>query len=406
MRTESITPCDRRANGGQVPFWNANFLVALAGYFFLYMSVSMFFLLPLFLGTFNPSQKQIGLIMGIHSLVAISIRPFFGRLIDQRGGKKVAVLGLFLLIVVVPLFHLVRDAGWLPLGLSALRGLGWGVSMTATIAVCSDLTPVERLAHSIGIIGVAGLVANALGPLAGEWIIEAYGFGGLFNASLLFLVASAVCLLLTREPIKPVVAQKGKSSFRIFRSIPVVVLLVVAAMPVFHGSIRGAMIYFIAVFAESIGIGRIGPFFLAFSAAAILTRFGIGDISDRVGRKKVILPAALIISANLVLISQVRSEALLIVTGFIGGLGQGLIYPALNAYLIDFLGLENKALAISLYLSLFDIGMGLGSPFYGSLADLWDYRRMYLFAAFLLALSSIFFALKAPSTNARTKSLN
>jgi MFS family permease len=161
------------------------------------------------------------------------------------------------------------------------------------------------------------------------------------------------------------------------------------------------MIYFIAVFGNSIGIGRVGPFFLLLSLAAILTRFGMGDFSDRYGRKKVILPAALIIVGNLFLLAQVRSLPLLLVTGFIGGLGQGLIFPALSTYIIDFLGRENKGLAISLYLSLFDVGMGIGSPFFGWMSDLAGYRWMYRIAGLFLLASTAVFMLKAPATEGR-----
>jgi MFS family permease len=383
-----------------ISFWNRDFLMALVGYFFLFMAVSLFFLLPVVLEQFGPRQSRIGLIMGVHSIVAIAIRPLFGRMIDVRGGRRIAILGLLVLIFSTPFFHLVRDAGWLPLLLRALTGLGWGISMTATIAVCSDLAPVERMARSMGVIGIAGLVANALGPLLAEEIIRRFGAGWLFNASVAFLVAALVCLLATREIVKPESDGKGQG-LRVLKTVPWVLAAVVSAMPVFHGAIRGAMIYFIAVFGNSVGISRVGPFFLVFSLAAILTRFGMGDLSDRLGRKKVILPAALIIVGNLFFIAQVRNFPLLIVTGFIGGLGQGLIFPALSTYIIDFLGRENKGLAISLYLSLFDVGMGIGSPFFGWMSDLAGYRWLYRIAGLFLLASTAGFMIKAPATDGR-----
>jgi MFS family permease len=381
-------------------FWNRDFLLALAGYFFLFMSVSLFFLYPVVLEKFGPHQGRIGLIMGVHSVVAIAIRPFFGRMIDVRGGRRFALLGLFILIVGVPFFHFVDDAGWLPFLLRALSGLGWGISMTATIAMCSDLAPVDRLAKSMGIIGVAGLVANALGPLLAEELIREGGAGRLINVSWLFLLASAACLLAAREIVRPDggVPAGGMGALKL---VPWALAAVVASIPVFHGAIRGAMIYFIAVFGNSIGIARVGPFFLVFSIAAILTRFRLGDLSDRYGRKTIILPAALIIAGNLFVIAQVRSFPLLLVTGFIGGLGQGLIFPALSTYIIDFLGRQNKGLAISLYSSLFDVGMGLGSPLFGWVSDMAGYRWMYRVAGMFLLVSTIVFMWKAPATEGR-----
>ncbi len=378
-------------------FWNRDFLLALAGYFFLFMSVSLFFLFPVVLEKFGPRQSRIGLIMGVYSVVAIAIRPFFGRMIDVRGGRRIALLGLFILIVSVPFFHFVEDAGWLPFLLRALSGLGWGISMTATIAMCSDLAPAESLAKSMGIIGVAGLVANALGPLLAEELIREGGAGRLYNASLLFLMTSLACVLLTRDIVKAG-DSRAVGGMKALKAVPWVLAAIVGSVPVFHGAIRAAMIYFIAVFGNSIGISRIGPFFLVFSLAAILTRFRLGDLSDRRGRKTVILPAALIIVANLFVIAQVRSWPLLLVTGFVGGLGQGLIFPALSTYIIDFLGRENKGLAISLYNSLFDVGMGLGSPLFGWVSDMAGYRWMYRIAGILLLVSTVVFMAKAPAT--------
>jgi MFS family permease len=382
--------------GGQT-FWNRDFLLALAGYFFLFMSISLFFLFPVVLAKFGPLQSRIGLIMGVHSVVAIAVRPVFGRLIDVRGGRSIALFGLFILIFAVPFFHFVADAGWLPFLLRALTGLGWGISMTATIAMCSDLAPVERLALSMGVIGIGGLVANAIGPLLAEEILRGLGPGWLYNVSVLFLVAALACLLLTREITKPENGGKG-GGMAVLRTVPWALAAVIASMPIFHGAIRGAMIYFIAVFGNSVGIGRVAPFFLVFSLAAILTRFGMGDLSDRRGRKTVILPAALIIVGNLFVIAEIRSFPLLVVAGFVGGLGQGLIFPALSTYIIDFLGRENKGLAISLYLSLFDVGMGLGSPLFGWISDMAGYRWMYRIAGLCLLASTAVFMLKAPAT--------
>jgi len=376
--------------------WNRHFIIALFGYFFLFMSITLFFLFPLFLNQFNPTQSRIGLIMGIHSLMAIFVRPLIGRMVDIRGRRLISLFGIGFLILLLPFFHFINDAGYLPIVLRALMGIGWGVSMTATMTICSDLAPVERLAHSMGIIGMAGILSSALGPLLAEEVIRRFGFGALFNTSLALLVASFLCILSTKEVARPNNSKpfhKPKS----LRNVSILIIVLLSLLPIFHGAVRGAVIYFIALFGKSIPFERVGPFFVAFSVAAILTRLGIGDVSDRYGRKRVIFPAAFIISFNLVLISQLKYFWMLVLTGFIGGLGQGLIFPALSAYIIDILGQENRGLAISLYLTFFDIGMGTGSTFFGWISDLYGYRNMYLFAGIMFFLVSLTFAWKAPS---------
>ncbi len=218
---------------------------------------------------------------------------------------------------------------------------------------------------------------------------------------MILLVGSFLCLFSARE-IAKAEREPPVSTKTVLGTIPLLTILGVAVMPVFHGSVRGAVIYFIAVFGKSIQIERVGLFFIVFSFSAILTRAGLGGLSDKVGRKQVIIPAALLIAGNLFLISQIRSPWMLVAAGFIGGFGQGLIFPALSTYIIDFLGRENKALAISLYLSLFDVGMGLGTPFFGWLSDLMGYRLMYVFAALFLLAATAVFMFKAPTTESRS----
>lgn len=376
--------------------WNRKFIIAFAGYFFLFMSMTLFFIFPLFFKHIQAPKGRIGMIMGIHSLMAIFIRPFFGRLIDLRGRKKISLVGIGLLVAVLPFFHLIQGAGLLPLVLRALTGLGWGISMTATMTICSDLAPVSRLAQTMGIIGIGGLSSSALGPLIGEEIVRQFGFTGLFNTSLFLAGISFVCILLIREEKERRMPQSSSPKKSIL-NVSFLTLLVISSLPIVHGSVRGAVVYFIALFGKSIPLERVGPFFVAFSGTAILTRFFLGDISDKHGRKKVIFPSVLIICLNLVLISQVQSFGLFVLAGIIGGFGQGLIFPALSTYVIDTMGRKNKGLAISLYLTFFDLGMGLGSAFYGWISDLYGYRSMYLLAGAVFFVVSVVFIWKAPS---------
>jgi MFS family permease len=361
------------------------------------MSITLFFIFPLFIQQFQASRSRIGMIMGIHSLTAIFVRPVFGRLIDLKGRKTISLLGIALLILVTPGFHFIRDAGVFPLVLRALTGIGWGISMTATITICSDLAPVNRLARSMGIIGVAGLLSAALGPLLGEEIVRRFGFPWLFNTSLILLGISFLCMLMTRELHS--LDNTNEKRFELpgsLRRMSLFPVALIALMTVSHGAVRSAVVNFVALFVRSIPLDRVGPFFVAFSGAAIATRLFFGDLSDRYGRKKVILPSVGLIAFNLVLISRLHSPWMLILTGILGGVGQGLIFPALSTFIIDTMGRENKGLAISLYLTFFDVGMAGGSVLFGWLSDLYGFRTMYVIAAGAMAVVVSLFSWKAP----------
>jgi MFS family permease len=375
--------------------FSRDFSFASVAYFFVFLSVSIFYLFPLFLNQFQPSKSLVGLIMGIHSVTAIMVRPLFGRLLDNRGGRKVAIGGLLLMIAGMPGFYLIDSAGMLAIVLRALNGIGWGVSTTAILAICSDLSPADRMAQSLGIIGIAGIISSAIGPMLAEEVLHRHSFQAVFSVSLIALVASLFSVFAIKAvPLRPA-SPKVKPTGHV-AAYPTLILLVIAAMPIVHGAVRGTVLNFIALFGADLGFNRVGPFFLAFSTAAVLTRLGIGDISDRYGRKRVIIPSALLISVNLLWIAGIHSYWAFVLSGFLAGLGQGLIFPALSTYVIDFLGRENKGLALGLYLSLFDVGMGLGSPLFGWISDAAGYRTMYVVAGCLSIMLTILFSIKAP----------
>jgi len=373
-----------------------DFSFGLLALFFAFLSHTLFYLFPLFLEQFQPSKSRVGLIMGIYSLTAIVVRPFFGRIIDEWGARRITFYSLIAMLVVVPWFHLIGSAGFPVILLRGLMGVGWGTCMVAIMAMCSDLAPKNRLAHSLGLIGVSAIVASAVGPMLAEEIIRRFGFGGIFNMSLVFTVVAMVFVLAVKEV--PRTEQPGRTSnLLLLRKFPLAVIGIILIMPLVHGAVRGSVLNFIALFGKDAGFDRVAPFFITFSAAAVLARVGIGDLADRYGRKIVIFPSALVISFNLFWIAGMHSYTSFIVSGFIAGLGQGLIFPALNAYVIDFFGRDNKTFSLALYTSLFDAGLGLGSPLFGWISDLSGYRTMYFVAGILMLVSVSVFTLKSPS---------
>jgi MFS family permease len=386
----------RRENEVKKSFYSSGFILASCAYFFVFLSNAVFYLFPLYLDQFQPSKSRVGLIMGIHNVTAILVRPFFGRVLDKKGGRKVAMAGMLIIMLSIPGFFLVESAGGLALVLRALNGIGWGVGTTALMAICSELSPPEKMAHSLGIIGAAGIIAGAAGPVLAEEVFRRYNFHAVFIAGIVTAVAALACVFAIREEPRNIPVQRSNASFANIRRYSFLVLVIIAMMPVAHGAARGAVLNFIALFGISIGFDRIAPFFLVFSIAAILTRLGIGDISDRYGRKKVIFPSAVMIGLNLFWIAGLHSYVWFLAAGFIAGLGQGLIFPALSTYVIDFFGRESKGLALGLYLSLFDLGMGLGSPLWGWVSDIAGYRPMYAISGSLIIVLTIVFTLKAP----------
>jgi predicted MFS family arabinose efflux permease len=87
---------------------------------------------------------------------------------------------------------------------------------------------------------------------------------------------------------------------------------------------------------------------------------------------------------------------LLLVYGFTFGAAHGLLYPTLNALVLEVLPPTRKGLGMVLYNGAFNLGSSVGSLGWGLLAARYGYASMYIAAAALAAFAILSLALGRP----------
>jgi MFS family permease len=382
--------------------WNRPYVLCLAANFLAFYVVTSFVLYPLLIKDSGGTDTQVGLIMGIFSVVSVMLRPVTGMAAERLSYRAVSLFGLVAMAVIVPFFALVRPVGWPVLMLRALFGVGWSCTLAPLMAMATRLTPANHLSEALGIFGISGLLAHAISPMVSELVVAQSGFEALFVLDCLLAVlaiglVAAVPTTGTFPETSPGTGPARASGRLLVAAIAGVVLMAIA-----HGVTRGVNLNFIGPYCRSIGIERFFPFFVAFAFSAILTRFRLAALPDRYGQRRVALPALLLVAANSLIISQISATWLLIVAGLIGGLGQGLIFPALSSLMVDLIGHHRRAFALSVYTTCFEIGFGLGLPVFGMVADHLGYRWMYATAGFYMFATIFFFIRLVPAETKRS----
>ncbi|MDE2748133.1 MAG: MFS transporter [Chloroflexota bacterium] len=163
--------------------------------------------LPLYIQTlreahFISPELLAGLVIGAPPLVASLAMPFWGRLADQYGRKKMVMRALFGAAIVLLLMGFAETALAL-IALRALQGLTSGI-IASSMALVAGESPRERIGFAIGTLQVGLFGGAAIGPLVGGVLAEHFGFRipFLFTSAMLVL-AGLLVTIGVRETYRP-----------------------------------------------------------------------------------------------------------------------------------------------------------------------------------------------------------
>ncbi|MFQ5702637.1 MAG: MFS transporter [Gemmatimonadales bacterium] len=156
-------------------------------------------------------------------------------------------------------------------------------------------------------------------------------------------------------------------------------------------------IYFAA---QGLSIQKIGWLAAMYPAVWGVAQLGTGSLSDRVGRRGLIVGGLLVQAVALVGFATMNGFIPWAVAAVALGLGTAAIYPTLIAQVSDLVGPQTRPSAVGLYRLWRDFGYVVGALVAGLLTDLVGFRPTVIVVALLLAGSSFiaYALLPAPSS--------
>ena len=369
--------------------WTRAFVLMSLGSLFLFTSFYLLLpTLPQFVKELGGHDTQVGLAVGIFTLVAVILRPIAGGLLDQYGRRPFLLIGLSFYGLSMYLYGMVQGVGTLLL-VRLLHGASWAFVTTAAAAVIADIVPANRRGEGMGWYGLAMTVAMAAGPLLGTWTLDGYTFSGVF---LLAVALSVAALLAVAGPRLPFQRPEVRRKIALYDPAALPVSLAV----VFLTFAYGAVTTFVPLFAVTIDVNP-GLYFLVYALSLTLARPIAGKLSDRYGAASVIVPAALLSICALFVLSSATGLAGVVAAAVLYGLGFGSAQPALQAALLGMVPKERFGLANASFFTAFDLGIALGSTLLGWVADLVSYRALFALSTLAVALSlAVFIAYVRP----------
>lgn len=349
-------------------------------------------LLPSYAARMHVTDFRIGMVVASFSLMQFLLAPWWGRLSDRIGRRPVLLVGLAGSSLSYLLFAFAGNF-WLLL-LSRLIAGGMGATVNVAQAYLADVTPPERRAKAMGLIGAAfGLgfvVGPAIGGLTSRWGESVPGLvaAGLSGAN---FVLTWFRLPETRVHRPREAVTSGAVHWRLLVAPYTVVLLSTVAFTVMY-------VVFPLYVERILGYDRHETaylFVLLGFVTAVVQGGLLGRLVQRFGERRLMEAGCFLVASGLVALPLTTSggpdHPLAAVLGvmLLLGLGAGLINPSTTGYLSRIAPPSEQGRALGLLTSVAAIGRIVGPVLAGGLNQAIGSRATFATMACLSLLGGV-----------------
>ena len=305
-----------------------------------------------------------------------------GQIADRIGRKRILVAGWLVAAPVPFLLMWAPNWNWI-LVANALLGVSQGLTWSMTIVMKIDLVGPERRGFAMGLNEFAGYVALAAAAWATGWIAADRGLRpDPFYPAVGFVIAgSALSALLVRDTTSHAALESGlrgpapnpASRLEVFRRTTLTnrILSSVSQAGLVNNLNDGmAWGLFPLFFAEAgMSLARIGTLTAIYPATWGIAQLATGALSDRVGRKWLIVAGMWIQATGIGVVIVSRTFPGFAAGGILLGIGTAMVYPTLLAAIGDVALPSWRAGAVGVYRFWRDIGYPIGALLAGASAD-------------------------------------
>jgi MFS family permease len=336
-----------------------------------------------------------------------------GRLADRVGRKHALVAG-WLVAVPVP-FLLMWASTWNGiLFANVLLGVSQGLTWSTTVIMKIDLVGPKQRGLAMGLNEFAGYAALAGSALATGWIAARYGVRPQpFYLGVAFaLIGLALSALLVRETRHHVSHESALGGLLPPDSVPgprEVFWRTTLFNPDLSSVSQAGLVnnlndgmawgLFPLVFAAAgMNLAQIGLLAAIYPATWSVVQLATGALSDRTGRKPLIVWGMWIQAAGIGVMTLGSAFRVFVAGAVLLGVGTAMVYPTLLAAIGDVAHPSWRASAVGVYRLWRDLGYAIGALLAGLIADAFGLSTAMWFVAALTFASGTVAAMRMKET--------
>ena len=360
--------------------------------------------LPQYARHFGVSISAATFVISAFALMRLVAAPPAGLLVQRSGERRVYISGL-LIVALSTAACAFAETYWQLLLFRSLGGLGSAMFTVSSLGLMIRISPPDARGRVAGLFSSGFLVGSVGGPVLGS-LTAGLGLAApfvIYGAAL--LVAATVVFVNLRH--SAVAAPEANNE-------PAVSVRMVLRHPAYRAALFsnfatgwaafGLRIALVPLFVVDV-LGR-GPGF----AGIALATFAIGNISavipsgylsDRVGRRKLLIVGLTVSAASTVLVGYTSSLPVFLAAAYVTGAATGIFVSPQQAAVADIVG--NKArggTAVATFQMMADLGSIVGSVVVGQVAEHTSFGWAFVISGVILMIAAVGWTF-APETRGR-----
>lgn len=329
-----------------------------------------------------------------------------GHLADVYGRKAILVLGWLIGLPVPFMIAWGPSWGWI-VAANALLGINQGLAWSMTVIMKVDVVGPKSRGLAVGLNEFAGYLSVGITAFLAGYLAQHYGLRPqpMYLGMAYAVAGFGLSILLVRDTRRHVALEASRhtepretaSFWQIFRrtSIGDRNLFAASQAGLINNLNFGVSWGIFPLFFTSLGLAieRIGVLSAVYPGVWGIFQVVTGPLSDRWGRKGLIVTGMWVQSCGLFLVAATRGFAWWLLAAALLGFGTAMVYPTLIAAVSDASHPSWRARSLSVYRFWRDSGYAIGALVSGVLADLVGFVWTIAAVGFLAATSGVVVAL-------------
>jgi predicted MFS family arabinose efflux permease len=355
--------------------------------------------MPLYLAeTLKIDISSVGIVLSSYTIGLVFVRPFSGFMADCISRKPLYLFAFAAFALMFGGYYFAVSTTSIML-VRLLQGGFMGMTSVAGNTIAVDVIPSSRRGEGMGYYGLTINMAMSLAPLLALSVYGQWGFYAVITVGLVMALVGVLSVTFISCPKRETKSRPPLSfdRFILLEALPAALAYVLVAIP------YGAVMSFVVLYGQSVGISNPGTFFLFMAIGVGASRLISGRFVDKGKIHAVSLCSQACLIVTFAVFATFHSEIVFFGCALFIGIGFGVGVPAFQCLFVNVAPHDKRGTATSTFLTSFDVGVSLGMLIGGYVSQRFSYETTYYLSSLFCASSSAVYVFKVIKSYERNK---